>query len=142
VGFLELIKGHITSLRSLTDQVFSDEGGDECSLLEDFLRSFNTLVSLTVKGHFLTSGAFSHHPNLKHFCLHTIESPLPDVSRKTLGGAGLYDLDINCPQLESLELDVDRDGEWVSINHPYKEFPTNHIIVPAGRYSRNYSDWV
>lgn len=120
VDFLELANSHVISLRNLTVETYYDQSEDDCLPLEGFLRSFNTLESLTVKGHFLSSGAFSNHTGLKHFCLHTIESPRSDETRLTLGGIGLYDLDINCPQLESLELDVQRDGEWVSTKSPYE----------------------
>lgn len=114
VDFLELAGGHTISLRSLWVETFYDQSENECLALESFLRSFNTLESLSVKGHFLSSGAFSNHPNLRHFCLHTHECPYPDETRLILGGTGLYDLDLNCPLLESLEIDIQRDGEWVS----------------------------
>ncbi|KAJ5238783.1 hypothetical protein N7468_003402 [Penicillium chermesinum] len=112
---LSLIKTCTLNLKSLRVEKYSDNGpGDVLPDLESFLGSFNTLERLTVNGYSVSSAGISNHPNLKHFCMHTIEPFNSDTTRKTLEPMELYDLDINCPHLESLHLDIQRDGEWVS----------------------------
>lgn len=112
---LSLLNGQIFNLKVLKIEKYADEGyGDILPELDTFLKSFGTLESLTVKGYSISMDSTAWHPNLKHFCMHTIESPYQGDLRRTLGPMELYDLDINCPNLENLELDINRDGEWVS----------------------------
>lgn len=142
-GPLSLLKNYTLSLKSLKVEKYADGGpGYELPELEVLLRSFNTLESLTVNGYSVSSGVFSNHPNLKHFCMHTIESPDADVERRTLGPMELYDLDINCRQLESLEIDLDRDGEWVSFKHrsSIPQLTRSKCLAPG--YAWDHRRWI
>jgi hypothetical protein len=142
---LQLLKGHANALRSLTVRAWAGEAeeyeeleedygeeesdGEEeeydtyrqyrrfCSNLEDYLLSFDTLEQLTVKGHFVSNAALGHHPRLKHLCLHNMELPLYKAHRPTLDVASLGELDANCPDLETLEIDIQRSNEWVSTQY-------------------------
>lgn len=112
---LQYFTGYATNLTSFTIQAYAREAKDHCPALEAFLLSFNTLTRLTVKGRFASSRALSNHSQLRHLCLHTIEIPRDGAHRPTLDVASLNELDVNCPDLETLELDIYRDDEWVSV---------------------------
>ncbi|KAI1346437.1 hypothetical protein F5Y01DRAFT_321710 [Xylaria sp. FL0043] len=121
--FLEVAAGYAKSLRDLTVQVYTDadtkyyeEQDDderECPPLEDFLMTFSSLESLTVRGYHVSLAPIANHPGLKHLCLHSFE-PVNDegVPRPTLSVEQLQELDKSCPHLETLEIDLYRDGEW------------------------------
>ncbi|KAJ5661720.1 uncharacterized protein N7477_009336 [Penicillium maclennaniae] len=112
---LNYFTGHANALRSLTVQMWAGEGRDHCPELERFVRSFNTLEQLTIKGHFASIKTLSNHPRLKQLCLHTIELPRDGgATRPTFNLDDLVELDANCPQLGVLEIDVDRRTEVVS----------------------------
>ncbi|OIW33160.1 hypothetical protein CONLIGDRAFT_666507 [Coniochaeta ligniaria NRRL 30616] len=102
--------GHAKFLRNLTVQTWAGEGRDSCPRLESFLMSFDTLEQLVVRGHFLSIQALSNHPRLKHLCLHTVELKRNGAPRPILDVADLSTLDANCPDLETLEIDISRDS--------------------------------
>jgi hypothetical protein len=58
----------------------------------------------------------SHHPRLKRLCLHAIEIDRgAGTSRPTMAVDDLRELDMACPDLEELEIDISRDKHgWVS----------------------------
>jgi hypothetical protein len=80
--------------------------------LDAFLRSFDTLEILTAKGSVPSLTSVIHQSNLKHICLHTIEKP--DQERETLDVEQIKDLNQHCPDLTTLEIDLDPNGTWVS----------------------------
>ncbi|KAI1423349.1 hypothetical protein F5Y12DRAFT_757987 [Xylaria sp. FL1777] len=112
-NFLNLAAGYIKSLRNLTVQVYTDADLKiKCSPLKNFLWTFTSLESLIVKGYYLTPGPIGNHPGLKHLCLHSFEPMKEGITRLTLDVEQLQELDKNCPYLETLEIDLNRDGEW------------------------------
>ncbi|KAI1173097.1 hypothetical protein F4777DRAFT_559245 [Nemania sp. FL0916] len=119
--FLKVAEGYATSLKNLDVQIYTDgdyEGGGKCQPLEDFLRTFTSLESLTVKGYHIPLGPIKNHPGLKHLCLHSFEKDGDDGhggrggQRPTLSVEQLRDLDESFPYLETLEIDLYRDGKW------------------------------
>ncbi|KAI0147788.1 hypothetical protein GGR57DRAFT_475858 [Xylariaceae sp. FL1272] len=128
MDFLKLAAGYAGSLRTLKVELYDDEwiDGEEesedyrlrCAPLEDFLRTFTSLESLTLRGRHLGDlTVIANHPRLKHLCLHSLE---PEdyyddgemVIRPVLTTEQLVELDKALPYLESLELDIYRNGEW------------------------------
>ncbi|KAI0393689.1 hypothetical protein F5Y17DRAFT_458697 [Xylariaceae sp. FL0594] len=111
--FLEGAKGYATSLQNLTVDIYTD--GDEytdCPPLEEFLASFSSLESLTVRGYIVPLKPISHHPALKHLILHSFGELELGNTRHSYSVSDLQELDSICPHLETLELDLNRDGEW------------------------------
>ncbi|KAI0809879.1 hypothetical protein GGR55DRAFT_689124 [Xylaria sp. FL0064] len=113
--FLELATGYTQSLQHLKVEIYSNEDPrHSCLPLENFLRTFTALESLTIRGYHLSSVTpIANHPRLKHLCLHSIE-PVGSTphQRPTLSPVDLTVLDQSLPHLETLELDVQRAGEW------------------------------
>ncbi|KAI0548513.1 hypothetical protein F4679DRAFT_550744 [Xylaria curta] len=111
--FLKLAAGHARSLRELTVKLYTDaDRKTGCPPLEQFLNTFTSLESLTVKGYHLPIEPIANHPGLKHLCLHSFEVVYGDTTRPTLSIEQLQRLDRSCALLETLELDLYRDGEW------------------------------
>lgn len=112
---LRLIKGHVTALRRLKLTAWLGRGVNNCEELQDFLLSFNTLESLEVKGYSFPVYAIGNHPNLTRLCLHTIETDKPERPRRVLTIEDIERIDMYCPNITDLELDIQRgDGKWVS----------------------------
>ncbi|KAI0188000.1 hypothetical protein EV127DRAFT_368631 [Xylaria flabelliformis] len=112
-NFLNLAAGHAKSLRELKVQLYTDADREtNCPPLEDFLKTFTSLESLTVKGYQLPIDPIANHPGLKNLCLHSFEPEYGDNTRPTLSVEQLQELDRSCALLETLELDLYRDGEW------------------------------
>ncbi|KAI0426861.1 hypothetical protein F5Y09DRAFT_317862 [Xylaria sp. FL1042] len=121
--FLQVAAGYAKSLQELTVEVYTDAdrkypeeyNPDEpdCPPLEEFLTTFTSLESLTVRGYHPSLAPIGNHPGLKHLCLHSFE-PVADeaLPRPTLSVEQLQELDKSCPHLETLEIDLYRDGEW------------------------------
>ncbi|KAF5857533.1 hypothetical protein ETB97_005672 [Aspergillus alliaceus] len=107
---LKLMAGHVHTLKSFAISAFDNHRLDKCDELENFVASFNSLESLTVKGYFLPVTAVASHPNLRHFCLHTIETP--ERERPTPKKGDIEYLDEHCQKLASLELDISREKHW------------------------------
>ncbi|KAI1755774.1 hypothetical protein F4782DRAFT_486940 [Xylaria castorea] len=111
--FLKLAAGYAKSLRDLDVQVYTDaDQKTTCPPLEYFLKTFTSLESLTVKGYHLPLEPITNHTGLKHLCLHSFEPVRGDTLRPTLNVEQLQELDRSCAHLETLELDLYRDGEW------------------------------
>jgi hypothetical protein len=112
-GVLESATGNIYRLKkfqitSYTRYTVSNSSPE----LESFLSSFHSLESLTAKGLVPSMNSVINHSNLKHLCLHAIEET--DQERKTLSLEEIEGLDHHCPNLTSLELDINPNGTWVS----------------------------
>ncbi|KAJ2990608.1 hypothetical protein NUW58_g2862 [Xylaria curta] len=112
-SFLELAADYAKSLRELKVRVYTDaDRKTSCPQLEHFLTTFTSLESLTVKGYYLPPGPIGNHPGLKDLCLHSFEPTGGKTRRQTLSVEQLQELDKCCAHLETLELDLYRDGEW------------------------------
>lgn len=111
-GFLEVATGRVQSLTEFRITSY-DFRNTEDPQLDTFLSSFHTLESLTAKGTVPSLDTVAHHTNLRHLCLHAIETPKED--RQTLDAKQISDLDWHLPRLRSLEIDLDPDGTWVSL---------------------------
>ncbi|KAJ8128293.1 hypothetical protein O1611_g5343 [Lasiodiplodia mahajangana] len=110
--FLKLAEGYATSLQYLEVLVYTDaDRCIHCYPLRKFLKSFTSLETLIVKGYQMPVGLVGNHPGLKRLCLHTFER-VSGESRLTLSVEDLQELDKSCAHLETLELDLCRDGEW------------------------------
>ncbi|KAI0157376.1 hypothetical protein GGR57DRAFT_65122 [Xylariaceae sp. FL1272] len=115
-SFLELAAGYAESLRHLKVDMYHYHGRDPrqgCLALENFLRTFTSLESLTVRGCHLSSvSPIANHPRLKRLCLRSVEPASSIHQRPTYSMDYLSELDESLPHLETLELDLHRDGEW------------------------------
>lgn len=86
--------------------------------LENFLMSFDTLVNLEILNCFFPLDAISRHTRLSRLCVHIGETWNCLDSRAVYGNLDMISLDTLCPQLENLELDIERDSfkeEWVCV---------------------------
>ncbi|KAI1304808.1 hypothetical protein F5Y03DRAFT_168858 [Xylaria venustula] len=111
--FLNIAAGYATSLQELTIQIYSEGGRNhDCAPLEEFLNTFTSLETLTVKGYYVPLRLVQHHSGLKHLCLHLFEPVYMDTPRPAFSVEQLQELDKSCPDLETLEIDLYRDGEW------------------------------
>ncbi|KAI0966906.1 hypothetical protein F4678DRAFT_262073 [Xylaria arbuscula] len=111
--FLRIATGYAKSLQEFTLQIYSEGGQNiHCAPLEEFLSSFTSLESLTVKGCYLPVWLVQQHTGLKRLCAHLFEPVYNDTPRDTLSVEQLQELDKSCPDLETLEIDLYRDGEW------------------------------
>ncbi len=103
-----------TFLRDLTVQVYPGAAHGQ-PLLEEFLMKNSSLESLTVKGHYVSPRVVGFHTGLKHLCLHSFEPVGKSQTRPAFCPVQLQELDASCPYLETLEIDLHRDGTWVRI---------------------------
>ncbi|KAI1127540.1 hypothetical protein F5Y10DRAFT_191578 [Nemania abortiva] len=111
--FLQLASTHATCLRDLTVRVYTDAAGeDEQPLLEEFLMKITSLESLTVIGYYVSPRVVGFQTGLKHLCLHSFEPEEESETRPVFRAVQLRELDASCPYLETLEIDLHRDGTW------------------------------
>lgn len=113
--FLKLAAGYANSLRNLEVQVYTDgdvNGKTHCPPLQHFLTTFTSLESLIVRGYHVPLGPIGHHSGLRDLCLHSFELVKEGYLRPTLDVEQLQELDKMCPDLQTLEIDLYRDGEW------------------------------
>jgi hypothetical protein len=133
---LNAMTGRVTNLRHL--KVTACRGGSEelCQSLENFLVSFGTLVDLELLNCFVPIHAITRHTRLVNFCVHIGETWQCLDSRAVFKKIDLVSLDQLCPQLENLELDIERENgnQWVRI-YPGLLRDDRLIIISASRYS-------
>ncbi|KAI0544973.1 hypothetical protein F4679DRAFT_494229 [Xylaria curta] len=110
-AFLQVANNHATFLRDLTVQVYPDDA-DGQPLLEEFLIKNTSLESLTVKGYYVSPRVVGFHAGLKHLCLHSFEPEEKSQTRPVFCLVQLQELNTSCPYLETLEIDLHRDGTW------------------------------
>lgn len=117
---LSLITGFARSIRHLTLSAYSDDDQVPSEDVDRFLLSFDTLVSLDLRGLSYSVRAVVNHPNLTRLCLHALEptpvqgTTLETQPRRTLTAQDLENIDAQCPLIQDLELDCNRPGtEWV-----------------------------
>ncbi|KAI3340742.1 hypothetical protein F4824DRAFT_452040 [Ustulina deusta] len=110
-AFLQLASSYATFLRDLTVQVYPGAAHGQ-PLLEEFLMKNSSLESLTVKGHYVSPRVVGFHTGLKHLCLHSFEPVGKSQTRPAFCPVQLQELDASCPYLETLEIDLHRDGTW------------------------------
>ncbi|KAI0204959.1 hypothetical protein F4808DRAFT_316360 [Astrocystis sublimbata] len=113
--FLEFAARRVKFLKNLTVEKYSNiiDPNSDPPKLDYFLETFTSLERLTVKGYYLPVGSIGNHPGLRHLCLHTFERGQEGAApRPTLSIEQLQQLDRSCADLETLEIDLYRDGEW------------------------------
>ncbi|KAI0476851.1 hypothetical protein F4859DRAFT_480437 [Xylaria cf. heliscus] len=110
-AFLQLASSHATFLRDLTVQVYSDAAHMK-GFLDEFLIKNTSLESLTVKGYYVSPHVVGFHTGLKHLCIHSFEPIERSQTRPVFRPVELQELDVSCPYLETLEIDLHRDGTW------------------------------
>ncbi|KAI1323134.1 hypothetical protein F5Y16DRAFT_412811 [Xylariaceae sp. FL0255] len=109
--FLLFASDHPTSLRDLTVQVYSDDAHGQ-DVLEDYLVKRTSLESLIVKGYDISPSIVGLHAGVKHLCLHSFEPVQRSQKRPAFGPTQLRELDASCPNLETLEILIERNGAW------------------------------
>ncbi|KAI1118774.1 hypothetical protein F5Y14DRAFT_397601 [Nemania sp. NC0429] len=111
--FLKLAAGYANCLQNLEVKVYTDDDRKiTCPPLEHFLTTFTSLESLIVRGYRLPISLIGRHSGLRDLCLHTFERGKEGYVRPTLDIEQLQELDKACPNLETLEIDLYRDGVW------------------------------
>ncbi|KAI1146242.1 hypothetical protein F4825DRAFT_202096 [Nemania diffusa] len=110
-SFLKVVSNRATFLRDLTVQAYPDDARGQPSL-EEFLTKNSSLESLTVKGYYVSPRVLGLHAGLKHLSLHSFEPQKKSQPRPVFSHVQLQELDASCPCLETLEIDLHRDGTW------------------------------
>lgn len=113
---LEVMTGRLNNLKSLRITGSDIQNEEICGSLEKFLVAFDTLVDLEILNCFVPVHAIARHSRLVNLCVHTGDTWNCQDSRTVFENADLISLDALCPQLENLELDIERDTEkddWV-----------------------------
>lgn len=110
-NFLEQFGSHLKFLKHFQNTANCNQTPSSHPELNLFISSFDGLESLMLKGYTPSLDAVTHHPNLKHLCLHAIEKP--GQKRPTLSAKELEILDRSCPKLTTLEIDVNPESAWV-----------------------------
>jgi hypothetical protein len=112
---LHRLKGHTTSLKKFKITVWSGE--DEAAAqenLEAFLYSFDTLETLEITNYVCPVEAIANHRNLVRLAVHLAEEWDSEEVIPSWNASDIYYLDDNCPSLEVLEIDFERQaGAWV-----------------------------
>jgi hypothetical protein len=108
--------GYATSLTTLKVSMYANEGYEDREGLEQLLLSFNLLETLELKGYICSVDAIANHGNLSNLLLHEDESAVKEHSRRVLSVQELDHLDIHCPKLKSLKVDIERSN--------------NHLVGP------------
>ncbi|KAL2697500.1 hypothetical protein AAEP93_011404 [Penicillium crustosum] len=106
---LEVMTGRLNNLRSLRVTGNDIQNEELCSSLENFLVAFDTLVDLEILNCFVPVHAITRHSRLVNLCVHIGDTWNCQDSRAVFENADLISLDTLCPQLENLELDIERD---------------------------------
>ncbi|KAJ5750689.1 hypothetical protein N7533_007717 [Penicillium manginii] len=113
---LHRLKGHTTSLKKFKITVWSGE--DEAAAqenLEAFLYSFDTLETLEITNYVCPVEAIANHRNLVRLAVHLAEEWDSEEVIPSWNASDIYYLDDNCPSLEVLEIDFERQaGAWDS----------------------------
>lgn len=120
---LEQVTGRATALTALSFRRYVDGDRDidgrqaSNPRLNALISSIESLERLVVKGHFVPISVLGKHRKLKDLCLHSFEMPGDNGSlpRLTLDAADLMELNALCPDMESLEIDIARRVQWVSL---------------------------
>lgn len=107
--------GHGTQLKHLKVEAFASQPESCCGGLGEFLVAFDTLETLEVRNYKCSIETVVTHTRLMKLCLHNAEPWPGEPPRPVLSEAELVLLDTCCPNLESLEIDIQRDkNQWVS----------------------------
>lgn len=114
---LSLLTGHMVNLRRLKVWTKLWETRQLCQPLINFLLSFDTLVDLTIINLFVSFHAITGHTGLVNLRVHEEETRRSVYACHMPGKQDLISLDVSCPHLETLELDVERvNNGWVCVN--------------------------
>ena len=90
-------------------------------IIEGFLESFDSLERLTIQNYTFPRRIAVLHPRLKHLHLHNDDPTYDDAERPVFSQKEIFELDANHPHLESLEIDIHRNGVWVSHSREKKK---------------------
>ena len=112
--FLNSLQNVVLNLRVLKISAYAEEALRCLINVESVLRSFKTLEELVLDGFMVSVEAIARHSKLMSLHMHKAENPREGESRPTLSAADVEYLSKICPYIESLQLDFNRDGEWVS----------------------------
>jgi hypothetical protein len=115
VGLLENLTCASLSLKRFTMELPA-ANSRPCAVLLDFLMSFRTLETLRLVNSPTCLIGVLNHPELKELCLHQSDPWPNEKCRYWINDHRLKVLDMWCPELKSLELDLSRvSGEWVRL---------------------------
>ncbi|CAG8296463.1 unnamed protein product [Penicillium olsonii] len=113
---LRLLTGRMINLRRLKiTRNGPQKYAEPCAALEEFLKSFDTLIDLELIGCFVPFDAIARHTWLVSLIVHTPEAWNGNYPRNMAETMDLISLDACCPRLEHLKLDAERNpetGEW------------------------------
>lgn len=113
---LEVMTGRLNNLKCFRITGSAVQNEELCRSLESFLVAFDTLVDLEILNCFVPLHAIARHTRLVNLCVHIGDTWNCLDSRAVFGNADLISLDTLCPELENLELDIERETEaedWV-----------------------------
>lgn len=116
---LEVMTGHLNNLKSLRVTGSDIQNEELCGSLENFLVAFGTLVDLEILNCFVPVHAIARHSRLVNLRVHISDTWNCQDSRTVFENVDLISLDTLCPQLENLELDIERDtqkDDWVCVS--------------------------
>lgn len=116
---LEVMTGRLSNLKSLRVTGSNIQNEELRGSLENFLMAFDTLVNLEILNCFVPVYAIARHSRLVNLRVHISDTWNCQDSRTIFENVDLISLDTLCPQLENLELDIERDTEkddWVCVS--------------------------
>ncbi|OQE80409.1 hypothetical protein PENNAL_c0046G05617 [Penicillium nalgiovense] len=109
---LKLMTGRLSNLKNLKVKISHQPRSEElCRSLECFLMSFDTLAQLELFNCFVLPHAICRHTHLMSLVVHIGETWKSLEYRAAFESDDLSFLDAQCPRLENLELDIERDLE-------------------------------
>ncbi|KAK4864630.1 hypothetical protein LT330_009625 [Penicillium expansum] len=115
---LNVMTGRLSNLKRFKITGNDVQNEELCRSLETFLVAFDTLVDLELLNCFVPIHAITRHTRLANLCVHIIDTWSCLDSRTVFESEDLISLDALCPQLENLQLDIERDNEkedWVCV---------------------------
>ncbi|KAF9894131.1 hypothetical protein FE257_009104 [Aspergillus nanangensis] len=148
--------GHTRSLRHLTLLGDTDHDSIPQETVNRFLLSFNTLTHLTLEDHFCSAHALSNHPNLTSVSIHDSQDFLAGTTHASLGwihrtaftAGDLSMLDLRCPNLEDLGIDImpeDSHGTskvLTTLASKFVSLRSLSLHLPLGIVHRDYSSGI
>ncbi|KAJ5091351.1 hypothetical protein NUU61_006221 [Penicillium alfredii] len=113
---LRIMAGYPRTLKQLKVEAYAGEGESACLALAEFLSPLSqveSLLSLELRNYFCDMWPIVQHSKLVNLCVHNTEPWTPGEARRVLSVEDLVLLDEHCPNLETLDLDIDRpNDEW------------------------------
>lgn len=116
---LNVMTGRLSNLKRFKITGNNVQNEELCQSLENFLVAFDTLVDLELLNCFVPIHVITQHTRLANLCVHIFDTWNFLDSRTVFESEDLISLDALCPQLENLQLDIERDTEkedWVCVS--------------------------